>query len=94
MPLDQVLLEQQRLVLVVRADELDLLDPFHKLRGLDRGVRLAAEVRLHPLADRLRLADVQHLSVPAVEQVDARPVGQGLQLGLQRLVAGKRGHTT
>jgi hypothetical protein len=48
--LDQVLLQQQRLVFAAGPQELDLLDPVDQLRGLERGVRLAPEVRLHPLS--------------------------------------------
>ena len=79
--LDQVLLQQQRLVLAAGAEELDLLDPLDQLGRLDRGVGLAPEVRLHPLSQRLGLAHVQHLAVAAVEQVHAGAVGQRLQLG-------------
>ena len=85
--LDQVLLEQQRLGLGVGGDELDLLDPLDQPGRLHGRVQVAAEVRPHPLAQRLGLADVEHLSLPAPEHVHPGLVGQGAELGVEALAA-------
>ena len=69
--LDEVLLGQQRLGLGLGGDEVDLVDRGdHVRRAAARG-RLA-EVRGHALADRARLAHVEHLALGVLEQVDAR----------------------
>jgi len=70
---DEVLLEQQRLRLGLRDERLDVLDFGEEAaRAARRGVR---EVARHALADRLRLAHVQHAPVLAAEQVDAGESG-------------------
>jgi hypothetical protein len=72
--LDELLLCEQRLRLGLRDQEVDPRD----LGAEDpQRVRSAgAEVGRHALADRPRLADVDHLAVPVGEQVHAGLVGQ------------------
>ena len=72
--LDEALLGQQRLGLVRGDQELDPLDAAGDL-GLS-----AREVRCDPLADRTCLADVEHLPLCAVEDVDAGRIGQAAAL--------------
>ena len=79
MPLDEVLLEMERLGLALRDDHLDPMDPLHELA--DPGARVAAvEVAAHPGPERLRLADVEDLVARVAKEVDARARRQPLQL--------------
>src|SRR4029450_12915178 len=70
--------------------------PLQRRRGLDHGlgarVQVAhrLEVAGRPLAQRDRLADIDHPPVPVLEQVHARMVGNRLRL---RSWAGRDGHT-
>ena len=75
--LDEALLRQQRLGLGADDDELDVLDRADHLRVAGAGWHLGlGEVRGDALADRLRLADVDHATLAVAEQVHARLVGQ------------------
>ena len=65
------LLGEQRLGLAADDDALDRGD-----LGGHRGVAAGAEVRGDALADRDRLADVDHAAGAVAEQVDAGLVGQ------------------
>ena len=92
--LDEVLLEQQRLGLGRRDDGLD---PHHARDELGRLAigGIALEVREDALAQRPRLAHVEHDVVGVVEQVDARLVGESERLraeGLVDLDGGVFGH--
>ncbi len=84
--LDEVLLEVQRLDLGAGHDRLDL----DGLRGelLDPGARVAAS-RLEVLTDarpqRLRLADVEHVTAVAPEEIDTGPRREAFQLPLDLL---------
>ena len=71
-PLDEVLLQVQRLDLGPGHDHLEVGDARDELR--DRGALSAGrlEVRAHARAQRLRLADVEHVAALVAEQVDAR----------------------
>ena len=82
-PFDEVLLEVERLHLVLGHDHLDVVHPFREL--LDRGSRVVArlEVRPHPRPQRLRLSDVEDVPFPVAEQVDARLRRERLQLLLE-----------
>jgi hypothetical protein len=73
--LDEALLGEQRLCLAGRHQELDPLD----LAG--QPALTAREVGGDPLADRGRLADVEHAAAGVVEDVDAGSVGQRPALG-------------
>ena len=70
--LDEVLLRQQRLGFGVHHQRLDLIDRGDEVPAATRA--RIREVRGHALADRLRLADVQHPSAGVAEQVDPRLV--------------------
>src|SRR5205085_8363810 len=71
-PLDEVLLEVERLHLGARDDHLDVGDAIRQLA--DRGARVAAllEVAADARPQRLGLADVEHLPALVAEEVDAR----------------------
>src|SRR5262249_48288035 len=81
--LDEVVLEEDGLELVVGGDEVDgvdLVDERHRLRV----ARAAAdEVRLHAIAQVARLADVDHLSLGVLVQIDAGAIGDFLQARFQ-----------
>jgi hypothetical protein len=68
--LDEVLLGEERLRLAGHEQELDVVDLGDHLAAA------AGEVRRHPAADRLRLADVDDAALRVAEQVDAGPVGE------------------
>ena len=70
--LDEVLLGEQRLGLGVNDERLDLVDHVDEIPASPRA--RVREVRRHPLADRDRLADVDHLAAAVAEQVHARLV--------------------
>ena len=68
--LDEVLLEVERLRLGTRHDDLDVRDPLHELRSPRPSVA-ALEVAPDARAERLRLADVEHLASLVAEEVHA-----------------------
>ena len=71
MPLDEVLLEVERLRLGRGDDDLDPADPAD--HPLDPEAPVAAvEVAPHPGAQRLRLADVEDVVPLVAKEVDAR----------------------
>jgi hypothetical protein len=72
--LDEVLLDEQRLLLAGHQQVLDRVDGVGHRVGAAR--HRVGEVAGHALADRLRLADVDDPPLRVVEEVDARPVGQ------------------
>ena len=72
--LDEVLLGEQRLGLVVDDQRLDLVDQVQQTLA-PTSARIG-EMRRDPLADRDRLADVDHLAAPVAKQVHAGLVGQ------------------
>jgi hypothetical protein len=79
--LDQVDLEQQGVRLGPGGDEL------HGPRQVDHqgdalGVEPALGVLQHALLQRAGLADVEHLAILAHHAIDARPIGQALDLVL------------
>src|SRR5690606_25539442 len=88
--LDEVLLGEQRLRLRLGRDELDVVDQGDHLGRAAVPARVA-EVGGDPLADRLRLADVDDPPLGVAEQVDARSVREGPALLSQALSAGFRG---
>jgi len=77
MALDELLLGQQRLGLGLRDEEVDRAHPADEVEAASVRPR---EVRGDPLADRGRLADIEHAAVRVLEHVDARRVGQLLSL--------------
>ena len=79
--LDEALLRQQRLGLGADDDALDLLDRRDHLRvaGAAWHLRLG-EVRGDALADRLRLADVDHAAFAVAEEVHPRLVWKPVAL--------------
>ena len=79
-PLDEILLEMERLDLVLGDDDLDVLDPIGQLLDRRASVGALLEVGPHPGPQRLRLADVQHLAGPVPKQVNPGPRRHGLQL--------------
>ena len=83
-PLDEVLLEVQRLGLALRDDHLDPMHPLHEL--VDAGARVAAavEVAAHAGPERLRLADVEDLVALVAKEVDARARRQPTAAGPER----------
>jgi hypothetical protein len=72
--LDEVLLGEQRLGFVCGRDEVDRFDLAQELVGRTR--RLARVVGGDPLADRLRLPDVERAAAGVLEQVDAGRIRQ------------------
>ena len=70
-PLDQVLLQVQRLDLGVGDDHLDVGDALRQPLDRRARVRRGLEVRAHARPQRLRLADVEHLAALVAEEVDA-----------------------
>src|SRR5438552_2173126 len=88
--LDQVVLEDERLDLVRRGHELEVVGFANQLRDL-RGRRVARrEVRAQAVAQTQGLADVDHLAPVVAEHVDARALRHGLQPPLDRLLEGYR----
>ena len=89
--LDEALLRKQRLGLVPGDQELDRVRPVDQLgraaHARSAAPALAREVRRDPLADRVRLADVEGLTRPVAENVDAGSVGELLALFGQLLAA-------
>ena len=84
--LHEVLLEMERLDLVLRDDHLDVLDPLRKLAN--GGARVDSgglEVRANARPQRLRLADVEDVALAVAEEVDARLRGNRLQLFFKSL---------
>ena len=82
-PLDEVLLEVERLDLAAGDDHLEVGDPRHEPR--DRGAVVAAallEVGAHARPQRLRLADVEHVAALVPEEIDARLRRERLQFPL------------
>ena len=84
--LDQVDLEQQGFGFGLGGDEL------HRPGQVDHvgdalGMETALRVLHHPLLQRARLADVEHLAVVAQHAVDARRIGQALDIVLDQLGA-------
>ena len=80
-PLDEVLLEMERLDLAAGDDHLEVGDAADEVRDRRAGVATSLlEVRANPRAQRLRLADVQHGAVLVAEEVDPRPGRETLQL--------------
>ena len=83
--LDEALLGEQRLRLAAHDHALDPLHARHHLlvagrtRSPPTPLRLG-EVRRDPLADRLRLADVDHATLRVAEQIHAGLVGQASAL--------------
>ena len=71
-PLDEVLLEVERLDLGAGDDHLDVRDPLRQQPDLRAAVLAVLEVRAHARAERLRLADVEDVAFRVAEQVDAR----------------------
>jgi hypothetical protein len=87
-PLDEVRFEQERLGHGIGEGVFDvgdavdyLADSMHVAERPRR--RLLLPVRADAAAQALRLADVQHVAALVLEQVDARPVGQSLEGGLE-----------
>src|SRR5439155_21126181 len=78
--LDEVLLEMERLHLVLGHDHLDVGDPLGQLADRGPTVHALLEVGAHPRPQGLRLADVQHLARLVSKEVHPRPRGQGFQL--------------
>jgi len=83
-PLDQVLLQVERLDLGVGDDHLDVLDPLRQLRDRRASIRARLEVAADARAQRFRLAHVQNLAPLVAEEVDARLGRKRLQLVFER----------
>ena len=88
--LDEVVLEDERLDLVGRGDELEIGGPADEL-GHTRRLRVTGgEIRAEPVAEAQRLADIDDLRLAVSKQVDARTVGNGLEPSLDRVFEGSR----
>src|SRR4029453_3427832 len=87
--LDQVVLELQGLDLALHQHPLERRRPLDHGRGPRVQVAHRLEVAGGPLAQRDRLADIDHPPVPVAEQVHAGMVGNRLRL---RPRAGRDGH--
>jgi hypothetical protein len=81
--LDELLLRQQRLGLGLGDEEVDRRDLGTQVA--ESRHLLLREVRRHTLADRARLADVDHPSARVAEDVHARLIGQLAALFLERV---------
>ena len=82
-PLDQALLEVQRLDLRLGDDRLDRLDAVgHLPDALARVARTGLEVRTDARTQRFRLADVEHLGLRVPEEIDPGTLRHTLQLAL------------
>ena len=79
-PLDEVLLEVQRLHLAARDDDLHVVDALGELRECRPVATASLEVRPDPGPERLGLADVEDLRPLVAEEVDAGLRRQALQL--------------
>ena len=80
MLLDQVVLKDQRLGLGVDDDGVEVVDAAHQLARLQRLRVRPREVRAHPRPQRLRLADVENLTLGVFHQIHAGLRGQVPQL--------------
>jgi hypothetical protein len=81
-PLDQVGLEQQRLADAVDLGHLDVRDPVDDAAdpvALAHRGGLLLPVAAHPMAQALRLADIEHVAPGVLHQVHAGAIGQTLQ---------------
>jgi len=77
-PLDEVVLEKQRLADAVDLRDLDVGDPVDDAPdpvALAHGRLLLLPIAPHPVAQALRLADVQDVTAGVLEQVDTRSIG-------------------
>ncbi len=84
--LDEALLEVERLRLGAGDDRLHVRDPLDELRRAEPRGAGALEVAADAGPQRLRLADVEDVALPAAEEVDARASGNGVEAGLECLV--------
>ena len=82
--LDEVVLEDQRFLLVAGHQGLDVLHLAHE-EGHVRAAVAAPQVGAHPRAQLLGLAHVNDLAAAVPHQVDAGPGGQRVELVLQFL---------
>src|SRR6266849_2639553 len=83
MRFDQIVLEHDRLELVVGRDEIDSVDLLHQ-RGSERiAIALAHHVRAGTVAQIPRLPDVDHLSLGVLVQIDAGTIGKLLDSRFQ-----------
>ncbi len=94
MLVDEVLLEHERLVLVLHHEVVEAVDLVDQQRDL-RALVLVVHVLAHAGAQLLRLADVDDLAGLVLPQVHARQRGHGvrapldaLELGGERIVGG------
>ena len=76
--LDEVVLEQQGLGLVRNDDRLEVGDLANQRRVVGAVRVIRSEVARHPLAQALRLPDVEHFARGVLPEVDAGLVGKGL----------------
>ena len=81
--LDEVLLEVQRLDLVLGDDHLDVLDPLGQLLDGRACVLALLKVRTDPRSQGLGLADVEDISGLVPEEVDPRLGGERFQLAFE-----------
>src|SRR5262245_3778061 len=79
-PLDEVLLEMQRLDLAARDDHLDVRDPLGQLRDGVPDVCGSLEIAANARAQRLGLAHVEDLAARVAEDVDAGLRRQSFEL--------------
>src|SRR5207342_2013497 len=79
-PLDEILLEVERLGLALRHDHLDPVDALDELADARAGVAAAVPVAPDAGTQRFRLADVEDLVALVAKQVHARTRRQPFQL--------------
>ncbi len=75
--LDEVVFERERFALVVDRDVFDIDGLAHQRAGLGVGLAGLQEVRAHPGAQVLRLADVDDLALGVLVEVAAGQGGDG-----------------
>ena len=75
--LDQLIFQDQRFQLGVGDDPFQVGDLAHQPPRL--GIPVGLEVRADAVAQHHRLADVDHLPVGRMVEVDPRPLGQGVE---------------
>ena len=85
MGLDQIVFEEDRLELVVGGHEIDRFDFLHQGDSERITIALSDHVGPDTVPKISRLADVDHLSLGVLVQIDAGPVGKLLDSSLQAL---------
>ena len=90
--LDQRVLEDERLGLRRHDDRLDVGDEPLEEPVLGARIVVGREVAADAALQALGLADVQHVTRGILPEIDARTIGEGIELALQRFGNVRGGH--